>query len=100
MNIPHFRGVFSKDKLPSSSWEKEALIVNLDNDDGPGTHWVALRKNGLQVKYYDSYGNLKPPLEIIKYLKNCIIFYNYVRDQNYNTEICGHLCLKFLSEYM
>lgn len=91
--------MFTKDKLPRSPWEKEALIINLDSDDGPGTHWVALRKTGLQVKYYDSFGNLKPPLEVIKYLKNCVILYNYNREQNYNTEICGHLCLKFLCEY-
>lgn len=96
-NIPHFRGVFMRNALPRKPYKKECGIVNLDNESGFGTHWVAYTIKGKDVLYYDSYGDLRPPLELIKYFgKNTCIKYNYERFQNFNTPICGHLCLKFL----
>lgn len=84
-----------RDNLPKKPFKKESGIVNLDASSGPGSHWVAYIKNDNIVIYFDSFGNLKPPLEIIDYLgKN--IEYNYTKYQNYNTINCGHLCLKFL----
>ena len=41
LKIPHFIGVFSRDKLPSTPKHKESAVVNLDSDRGTGTHWVA-----------------------------------------------------------
>lgn len=75
----------------------ESAIVNLDDESGPGTHWVAYRKIGSDVIYFDSFGNLQPPKELVKYLKVDKIKYNYNNYQNFDTFICGHLCLKFLS---
>lgn len=102
LNIPHFRGVFMRDSLPSIIFKNETAIVNLDNSFGPGTHWVCYHKQGNKIKYFDSFGNLRPPLELQKYFKsgdqssNTIIEYNYNREQSFNSVICGHLCLKFL----
>lgn len=90
-----------RDALPKSGpWTREATIVNLDNSSGVGTHWVCFRKyDDGHVEYFDSYGNLRPPLEVERYLKEYQIFYNDVSYQsvNVNSEICGHLCLAFLS---
>lgn len=97
LKIPHFVGVFSRDRLPLCPKPKESAIINLDSENGPGTHWVAYKKIGKQVNYYDSFGNLPPPLELQKYLNKCNIKYNYKQHQTYNTFNCGHLCLKFLS---
>jgi len=33
----------------------------LDSEHGTSTHWVAYKKIGNQVQYYDSFGNLPPP---------------------------------------
>lgn len=73
----------------------ECAIINLDSKKGSGTHWVCYRKTNKQVDYFDSYGNLKPPLELVRYLGNCNIYFNHDRYQflSYN---CGHLCLMFL----
>lgn len=74
----------------------EAAVVNLDVQSGDGTHWVAYRKSGNRVFYFDSYGDLKPPKELLKYFKDTQIIYNhdnYQKDNQYN---CGHLCIKFL----
>ncbi|KAK4885619.1 hypothetical protein RN001_001890 [Aquatica leii] len=113
-NIPYFRGVFMRDNLPKGGpHENECGIVNLDSTRGPGTHWVCYRKHGSTVWYYNSFGNLRPPCELIDYFRgNCnnttattttttttttpTIYYNYEREQKFNTTICGHLCLKFL----
>jgi len=97
LKIPHFIGVFSRDKLPRRAKNQECAVVNLDIEIGTGTHWVAYKKIGKQVKYYDSYGNLTPPVELQKYFNGCNIEYNYERHQKYNTINCGHLCLKFLT---
>ena len=97
LEIPQFIGVFSRDKLPLRPKFRESAIINLDKESGTGTHWVAYRKIGKLVKYYDSFGNLTPPLELEKYFEGCNIEYNYERHQKYNTTNCGHLCLRFLS---
>lgn len=85
-----------RNALPRKPRFYETGIVNLDSKDGPGTHWVAYKKRGTDVIYFDSYGNLRPPSEIISYFRGNQLKYNYNQEQSYNTNICGHLCLKFL----
>lgn len=85
-----------RDNLPyNKPWKNECGIVNLDSSSGPGTHWVAYYKNDKHIEYFDSFGNLQPPTEIINYLGKKIK-YNYTKYQDYDSVNCGHLCLKFL----
>ena len=77
LKIPSFRGVFLPDTLPIKPNKKECGIVNFDKSGGPGTHWVAWYKNGKSKIYFDSYG-VRPPLEVIRYLKSPI---HYNTDQ-------------------
>jgi hypothetical protein len=99
LKIPFFRGVFMKDALPSVMWKNESGIVNLDNSNGPGTHWVCYKKLGSTVYYFDSFGNLPPPKELQKYFRSAKqVLYNYDRQQPDDTSICGHLCLEFLAK--
>ena len=73
-SVKNFRRIFMRNKLPKSSLVNESAIVNLDSFEGPGTHWVAYKKVGNYITYFDSFGNLKPPLELIEYWgKNKII---------------------------
>lgn len=96
LKIDNFRGVFTKDLLPDKPRRKETLIINLDTILGYGTHWVATRKSGFRVIYFDSYGNIPPPVEVVRYFKGCEILYNGSTFQNFNTTNCGELCLEFL----
>lgn len=96
VNLPNFRGVFMRNTLPKSPYQNECGIVNLDSNNGQGTHWVAYFKNKNQKEYFDSFGNLPPPKEIIKYLGKRNLKYNYHQFQKFNEFNCGHLCLKFL----
>lgn len=85
-----------RDGLPKTPNKNERGVINLDISIGAGTHWVAYKKNGKKVIYYDSFGNLNPPIEVVRYFKNCKIFFNYDQYQTYNTHNCGHLVLSFL----
>lgn len=97
MKIPHFRGVFMRNALPKNGpFKNESAIINLDDNDGSGTHWVAYKKTNNEVIYFDSFGDLQPPMELTGYVGVGSVNYNYNQYQDYDTVECGHLCLKFL----
>lgn len=68
LKIPHFIGVHCRNKLPLRPKHKIMCIVNVDTTDSTGIHWVAYKKIGNNVEYYDSFGILLPPLELQKHL--------------------------------
>lgn len=92
-----------RDTLPTQGpWLNESAIVNLDDNAGVGTHWVAYKKRKSLIIYFDSFGNLPPPLELVRYFEKGVgsklrLLYNYERKQQFNTVLCGHLCLQFLT---
>ena len=43
LGIKHFRGIYSRDALPDKIYKKECGIINLDDIQGEGTHWVCYR---------------------------------------------------------
>lgn len=98
LNIQNFRGVYMRDQLPARPRYHESAVINLDNSTGPGTHYVAYVKRGRKVWYFDSYGDLPPPRELVHYFGSSAntFVYNTTRVQNMNTRSCGRLCLQFL----
>lgn len=87
-----------RDELPEKPLPIECGVINLDSSQNSGTHWVAYGKINDYIEYFDSYGNLKPPQEFIKYVGQNIR-YNYDDFQQNNLYNCGHLCLKFLKSF-
>lgn len=69
-------------------------IVNLDNHNGPGTHWTAFIKNNNIIYYFDSFG-LPPPINILK-INNKMIYYNIYNIQDIEEKSCGYYCLFFI----
>lgn len=53
---PNFRGTFPSDKIPLLNGVKKYCILNLDNSSQPGSHWIALAKEGNKTYVYDSFG--------------------------------------------
>jgi hypothetical protein len=96
LKIKNFRNIYMRDNLPRKPYKYERGIINLDGSTGEGTHWVCYIKENKDVHYFDSFGNLLPPKEFLKYVKNCNVYYNRKNYQSYNTVICGHLCLLYL----
>lgn len=88
-----------RDNLPKRPKSIECSVINLDSIKNEGTHWVAYIKIKNKCWYFDSFGDLKPPLELVSYLGKTEIFYNYENYQNFNSVNCGHLCLKFLTNF-
>lgn len=93
-----------RNNLPKVIAEIESGIINLDNADGPGTHWTAYVKHNKNINYFDSFGNLRPPSEVIAYFfsdgsKNRVS-YNHDSFQSFDSSNCGQLCLQFLYKNM
>lgn len=104
LKIPHFHGVFMRDKLfkKNGPATQECWILNHANSNWKdGTHWTALAKANDTAVYFDSFGKLPPPLEVVSYLggDNIKLYYNAKPYQKYGSTICGHLCLKFLHDF-
>lgn len=88
-----------RDTLPKKPKMNEVGIINLDDFHGNGTHWVAYGKTKSVCEYFDSFGDLKPPQEFIKYMRDSPITYNYSKLQKFNSVRCGHLCLEFIMNF-
>ena len=83
-NIKQFDGVFNKD---SRQWASNCGIINLDSNNGPGTHWVCY----VDSFYFDPFG--LPPPENIFFIKR----YNTSQYQTKKkiSVLCGYFCLFF-----
>ena len=51
-----FSGVYPADKIPVLDKDVKYAILNLDESDEPGSHWVAIAKEGDTTYLYDSFG--------------------------------------------
>ena len=85
-----------RDSLTKKTKINESAIINIDSKNGSGSHWVCYKKVGKNVKYFDSFGNLQPPLELLEYWGDVNVTYNQNRYQSFKTENCGQLCISFL----
>ena len=66
LDIKHFRDIYSRKDLPKKI-KKECGIINLDDNQGLGTHWVCYRNIDSFVEFFDSFG-LIIPHEVYQYL--------------------------------
>lgn len=98
LKIPNFIGVFMIDNIPKYPNKYESAILNLEPSSEEGSHWVCYVKKNNVVNYFDSFGNLRPPPQLVRYMSGSKIFYNRDRYQKWNTPFCGHLCLQYLME--
>ena len=54
-NEPRFNGAYSKNNLPNKI-KKGAYVINLDEYENTGTHWVSLFVKTNEAIYFDSFG--------------------------------------------
>ena len=96
-NEPRFNGVCSRNNLPKTI-KNDAYVINLDEYDDIGTHWVALYYDKNTVVYFDSFGIEHIPDEIMKFIsKNKEIKTNIFRIQAYDSIMCGYFCIGFIN---
>ena len=94
-----FIGVFAANNLPKRITYPCSLIVNTDNANLPGQHWVAIyigiKRNGF---FFDSYG-FPPYVDSFTSFLNkfCVTWvYNDKSLQHISTFVCGHYCCLFV----
>ena len=69
LKVPNFKGIYSRNSK-NHIHKTGCCIINLDDEIGNSTHWVAtFIKNKNLVLYFDSFC-LLPPQEFLDYAKN------------------------------
>ena len=97
-NEPRFNGVYSRNNLPKKI-KKGLYVINLDEYENTGTHWVSLFVKSKYTVYFDSFGVEHVPKEISKFIGNNKIKSNIFRIQVYDSSMCGYFCIESI-DYM
>ena len=95
-NEPRFNGVYSRNNLPNKI-KKGAYVINLDEYENTGTHWIALFVKTNEVIYFDSFGIEHIPKEIEHAIGNKEIKASIFRLQAYDSIMCGYYCIEFIN---
>ena len=104
-NEPRFNGVYSRNNLPNKI-KKGAHVINLDEYENTGTHWVSVfvkpkywtELSSLErTVYFDSFGAEHIPKEINKFIGNSDVKSNIFRTQAYDSIMCGYFSIEFIN---
>ena len=68
-NGPRFNGVYSRNNLPNKI-KKGVYVINLDEYENTGTHWVSLFVKTNEASYFDIFGIEHIPKEINKFVRS------------------------------
>ena len=99
-SVPNFTGVYSRDTLPERISLPMGVIINTDESNKPGEHWVAIHIDESGIgEYFDSYG--LPPMhrEFWEFLLEHApggFFYNNIPLQCSVCVTCGEFCVAYL----
>lgn len=100
MKIINFGGVLSNDlvKLMKPNTNK-VYVLNLQNSNQEGSHWVCLDCRKPRICYVDSYGVL-PTREVTKWILETKrpAIYSKVNIQGYDDSSCGYYALWFAKQ--
>ena len=104
-NEPRFNSVYSRNNLPNKI-KKGAYIINLDEYENTGTHWVSLFVKLKYTVYFDNFGVEHISKEINKFIRskelgpavgNKKIKASIFRIQVYDSIMCGYFCIEFIN---
>ena len=104
-NEPRFNRVYSRNNLPNKI-KKGAYVINLDEYENTGTHWVSLFVKLKYTVYFDSFGVEHIAKEINKFIRNSDttnssslerIKSNIFRIHAYDSIMCRYFCIEFIN---
>ena len=105
-HVKSFVGVFPINKVHLLCPPKNiavSFIANLQPDDLPGNHWVAVhRTKEYSAIYFDSFGTI-PPAEIQHWLVKNSGEWSWNKRQvqkDSDMNSCGYLCIKFIKSFV
>ena len=93
-NEPKFNGVYSRNNL--SKIKGGAYIINLDEYESIGTHWIALYANAKNLTYFDSFEVEHIPKENQKFVGNKNVVTKLYRVQACDSIKCAYFCIGFI----
>ena len=73
-----------------------AYVINLDEYEDVGIHWIALFCNRNEIVYFDSFGVEHIPKEIKRIIRNKNIKTNIFLVQANDSVMCGYFCIGFI----
>ena len=85
-NEPRFNGVYSRNNLPKII-KKGAYVINLDEYENTGTHWIDLFLKTNEVIYFDSFGIEHIPKEIELAIGNKMLKQKYL-EYKHTIQLC------------
>lgn len=89
-------GVIASNELCNMKKKKNMnFIINLQDSDNKGSHWVALIKRGVHYVYFDSFGAI-PDTYVIRYKGKYKLAYSNFIVQDMESDRCGIFCVAFL----
>ena len=96
--------MYSRNHLPKTI-KKGSYVINLNEYENMGTHWISLFVKTNEVIYFDSFGVEHIPKEINKFIRNDMtkssslerIKSNIFRIQAYDSIMCGYFCIEFIN---
>ena len=95
-NEPRFNGNYSRDSLPNQI-KKGAYVINLDEYENTGTHWVSLFVKANEVIYFNIFGVEHIPKEINEFIGIKKIKASIFRIQAYDSIMCRYFCIEFIN---
>jgi len=98
----NFGGIFAADTVPKSLKKNHFIIVNLDPQHLPGSHWIGVVRLNNLVECFDSLGTTAEKQD---FLKSKFVFrgvthlsYNVTSVQPLTSHKCGEFVLYYLFE--
>ena len=77
-----------------------SYIINLDENESRGTHWIALHVNAENITYFDNFEVENIPKYIRKFIGNKNTITNVYRIQVYDSIMCEYFCIGFIDFIM
>ena len=91
----NYIGTYSKDNVPILK-NNQSTIINLQNSDRNGTHWVSYKKIDNKIFYFDSYTVSFLPDIIKNQYPNHKFICNIYRVQSIDSNQCGRFSILFI----
>ena len=85
-----------RDNLPNKI-KDGTCVTNLDEYSDIGTHWILLYVKNNDITYFDSFGVVHIPKEIIKLIGRKNVIVNIFRIQAFDSIMCGYFCIGFIN---
>ena len=99
-NVRLYGGCFSCDMIPKPKRFPIAYVVNTDNSQKPGQHWIVILIDKYRkCEYFDSLGNEIFVPEIYSFINSNtkgISQQSHVQLQHNSSVACGVYCIKFI----